>query len=217
MRHIIRFGTAFLLAGFIVLLLAGCSSRRITTAWKANTVFPTRYRQVLVVAILPDKDSLLRKKAESELVAGLRELGYQAVSSLDRFGANGLAGLGEQQTYLTLCDAGIDVVLTLAPVPESSLSKSGPYRHPHSYYYDRIWNYKSLATGPATGQEPYYWESILFDLSILEAALTLRTEPFAADKLNKPAVWPTSRIIRVMVKEKVLAKQPPKPAAPRPF
>lgn len=218
MRYFTRSGIVLLLTGFTMALLAGCSSRQIATAWKADTVFPARYRQVLVVAILPEKDSLLRKKAESELTAELRSLGYQAVSSLDRFGTNGLSGLGEQQTYFTLCEAGIDMVLTLAPVPEASLSRSEPYKHPHSYYYDRIWNYKNLAAGSDTaGQQLYYWESILFDLNTLEAALTLRTEPFAAEKLNRPAVWPVSRIIKAMVKEKVLVKQARQSPPLKPF
>lgn len=199
----------------LLLLLAalpGCIPRHMTAVWKADRVLPVRYNHILVVAIVPERDSLLRKRIESAMTAELQSIGYNAMSAFDLFGANGLSRPGEENTYLRLCDNGIDAVLTLALLPKTDQTyrlESKAMLQPHRYYYDRIWNYRDLPGKDAQNDHARFWESILFDLGTLEAILTVRTEPFAVDRMEKTSSGLANRITRTMLKEKILKKQRP--------
>lgn len=174
---------AIITACSLLTVLYGCTPRRITTTWKPDHVLPASYNRILVVGILPEKDSLLRKQIEKDLSNSLQQLGYQAIPANIMFGLKGLSDLGQENTYLKLCSNDIDAVLTVALVRETkeSLSPAGKiYEDPNSYYYTRIWSYKHLQAdeSPATIKTEYFWEAILFDLAALEAAATFKTRPF---------------------------------------
>jgi hypothetical protein len=94
----------------------------------------------LVVTILPEEVSILRKQIENEATINLRNLGYPAISAFDHFGAKGIAYMGEEATYNKLCNSGIDIVLTLAFIhktKEKSYGSEGSLLYPGSYYYNR--------------------------------------------------------------------------------
>src|SRR5882757_6020719 len=96
------------LACCILVILGGCSSQRIVTTWKTDRLTDVHYKKILVVAILPDKDSALRRKTENNFVLALQQLGYNAISALEEFGAKGLSNSGQENTYLKLYNNGID-------------------------------------------------------------------------------------------------------------
>lgn len=167
----------------------------------------------MVVAIMPEADSAARKAMETDMVYALRNLNYQAVSAVAVFGPQGLANSGEENTYLKLCDSGIDAVMTLALIhktKETWRQTGNVYARPNDYYYQRIWNYKKIAAGTIeTGEKPeYFWENILFDLLTLEAVCTIRTQPFTKANQVKTTGNLTEQVIKKLLKEKVLKKQP---------
>lgn len=202
-------------ACYLLTALCSCVSHQVTTTWKAEHISPPTSGRVVVVAILPDKDSLTRKKIEKEAAEMLESLNYQAVSAVSAFGPKGLSGLGEETTYSKLCSNGIDAVMIIALVHKTKQTyyQAGKtYRQPHSYYYDRIWNYKRSLLDTAGGKEEktqYFWESILFDLSTLEALHTARTKAFAKRDIENTSNDLAKQIIKNMVREKVLNKQEP--------
>lgn len=104
---------------FLLTTLSCCSSNRIITVWKTSSSYKTEFKQVLVVAILPEEDSLLRKQIENDATINLKNFGYPAISALEHFGAKGLANMGEEATYIKLCNSGIDFVLTIALNPKT--------------------------------------------------------------------------------------------------
>lgn len=192
--------------------LVQCAPRPVATSWKPGHVRPANYQRIMVVAILPQKDSLVRFKVEGDLTRKLKELGYQAVSASDEFGASGLANLGEEDTYLKLCNRGIDAVITAAMIrktSESYLHIGKPYLQANSYYYSRIWNYKKLQedTAVISPQTDFFWESILFDLASLEAAGTMRTHPFLKKDETKITRNLAGLIVWQMQKLKILSRQ----------
>src|SRR5688572_11019566 len=111
-----------ILTSCLFILLYSCSSQKITTVWKADPVFPNRYHRILVVAILPEQDTLLRARIEKETANSLNKMGYDAISAISAFGPKGLAEPGEEATYLKLCTIGTDAVMTLAVVPREKES-----------------------------------------------------------------------------------------------
>jgi hypothetical protein len=217
MNHFTLFTTRLLIAGCLLATLYSCSSRYMTTTWKADVIAPARYDQVMVVAIVPEEDSLLRKTIETDVVNGLAGLGYHAVSAQARFGPKGLSGLGEGNTYLKLCEAGIDAVMTVALIRKTNQTyrqKGEAYVHPNSFYYNRIWNYKNFSIDVPEEATQYFWESIFFDPGTLEAVITVRTEPFAKTRQEKINTELADGIIRKMLSEDILQR---KKAALRPF
>ena len=128
-----------------------------------------------MVGIIKDVNDLLRIKIEDDLVKNLNELGYSSVSALREFGEKGLSELGQEATYIKLCNNGIDAVMTFALIDELKQERYKSDKFPQStnyYYYNRIWNYQKIqadlsesASALGTG---FMWESILFDLSTLE-------------------------------------------------
>lgn len=192
---------------FLLATLSCCSSNRIITVWKADSRYKTEFNQVLVVAILPEQDSILRKQIENDATINLRNLGYPSISALEHFGAKGLADMGEEATYIKLCNSGIDFVLTIAFVyktKEKSYGSVGSMLYPGSYYYDRIRSYKNRLSDENNNPTECFYESVLFDLATLQAQSVYRTHQFDEKVKIKTSNELTTRLVKKMLKEKVL-------------
>ncbi|HEX2628634.1 MAG TPA: hypothetical protein VHM26_06480, partial [Chitinophagaceae bacterium] len=107
---------------FLASLLTGCISSKIVTAWKNDKPADFLYQKIMVAAIMKDDNDSLRITVERQVAATLNKLGYYAVSTADEYGRYGLETLGQEATYLSLCDNGVDAVLTIALVPDSIAS-----------------------------------------------------------------------------------------------
>jgi hypothetical protein len=206
-----------MIAGIIIGLIAvssGCAPHFVGTSWRADHVTPAAYSHILVVAIMQDKDSLLRKRVETEFSAGLQQIGYTGISSYGRFGRKGLSDLSEEDTYLKLCSNGIDAVITLALIRktnQSYLIAGKHYSQANTYFYNRIWNYRQLQADTANVNEntEFFWESIVFDLASLEAACTVKTKPFPQKDLLKITETLPALMIKQFLRENVIRRQEP--------
>jgi hypothetical protein len=190
--------------------------------WKTDTQQLTPYNKIMVVGIIKEEDDSLRSQVESQMVDQLTALGYYAVSSLKEFGRYGLSNIGEEGTYLKLCDNGIDAVLTLALIDQANKSynkKDLNTKYTYTYYYNRIWNYRKIQND--TSNSPvvhrYRWESILFDLGSLQPQCVMQVKtPLDISGQHTAAVL-SGYIISQMVNEKIIKKQKPLSVVPKPF
>ncbi len=213
--------TSLPLICYMIAIFCSCASHRVATTWKTQHITPVNYNRVLVVAILPDEDSTERDNIEKNFTNALEDLGYNAVSAVTEFGRKGLADLGEDETYNKLNNKGFDAVVTIALVnkrKETEHQPAGSYTSRNNFFYKRIFDYKKILTQPGNtgGDGPYFWESILFDLSRLEAATAVQTTSSSKPAQFKMGNDLAKHLIRRMVKEKTLKKQKPS-KAPRPF
>ena len=165
------------------ILLTGCSPRYINTVWKNDHAFPGKYNRIMVAAIVNNKDTSFRRDVEEHFKQTLESMGYFTVSSLAEFGPAGLKNLGQEDTYITLCNKGIDAILTVALMDKEKMNSTEPhmsYAQPVKYYYNRIWHYKQLQDQePVAGSDSllkYSWEMILFDLSTLQPHYIAQTK-----------------------------------------
>jgi hypothetical protein len=198
----------------IVFLLAGCRANRTVTAWEIQHVETMQYPRIMVVAILPDEDSVVRKNIETSFSTVLSNLGYKTVTALSEFGQTGLRNIGEDETYIKVRDKGIDAVVTIALVNktrETSILPASGHNYRNTFYFNRIFQYKDNLTQPGTSThgEQYYWECLLFDLSKLEAAIAVQTIPSSKPKQVKMGDDLARHLIRKMVREKTLKRQRP--------
>ena len=198
----------------IIFLLAGCRANRTVTAWETQHVEPIQYQRIMVVAILQDEDSVVRKNIETSFSTVLSNLGYRTVTALSEFGQTGLRNMGEDETYIKVRDKGIDAVVTIALVnktKETSTLPAAAHNYRNNFYFNRIFQYKINLTQPGTNPhgEQYYWECLLFDLSKLEAAIAVQTIPSAKPKQVKMGNDLARHLIRKMVRAKTLKRQRP--------
>jgi len=207
-----------ILTCWLGILLSGCFHQKATTTWKGDHIIMPVHKKIMVVGIIKDNNDSLRAQAERIFVKALNELGYNAVSALQEFGPKGLSNLGEADTYVRLCNNGIDAVLTFALLDKVKQTKYHPGKFPAStnhYYYTRIWNYQKMqANLPETESSHgnFLWESILFDLNTLEPLSVIQTRPFKPGR-EKDTDF-IYQIIGKMRKEKILVKQDIQPLKP---
>jgi len=129
----------------LLLLIAGCSSPKVTSRWRdPDFSGPIQFKKTVVLAIHPD--AAVRRVAEDEMVkqigAGRAVAGYDVVSDEERKDVTVLRSRIEAQGVdgaLTMKLAGSHTEMTDIPDPASD--------QPFNNYYDRA---GALATGPRT-------------------------------------------------------------------
>ena len=191
--------------------LYGCSGSQIITSWKAVD-HSDNYKKIMVVGIIKDTGNSLREQMESHLVNDLKSIGYNAVSALNEFGENGLKGLEQEQTYVQLCNKGIDAVITIALLDSKKEKYYVPARvkyYSNLYYYNRIWNYNTIQADLAATKDyeestQFLWESIFFDLETLSPVYTVQTKTFDPVSLDAMSHEYGRLIIKDMLKKKML-------------
>lgn len=198
----------------LILVTAGCSPSHILTAWQKHSQ-PSNYSKILSACIIKDKDDSIRISMERNMSIDLEKLGYKTSSLILEFGSKSFANLGQEETYLKLCNQGIDAVLLITLIDKSKerqFSSKKLYVFPDRYYYNRIWNYKNIqADFPAvkqTGGPGYFWEAILFNLSTLETECVIQSATFYS--LNETnALEFEKKCIQKLVREKILKNNLP--------
>lgn len=193
-------------------LLTSCSSPYILiTSNKYH--FPLAHSRIMTVGVIKDDNDSIRIRIEKNITADLNAIGYNAVSALEEFGPKGLANLDQQETYLKLCNKGIDAVIIVALIDktkERQFKTQRSYAYPDTYYFNRIWNYKNiqadLGDKDFTVKSDYFWEAILFNLSTLEAECTIQSSSFSLSESEVAGRF-EKQIVKKMIKEKILKKQ----------
>lgn len=175
----------------------------------------------MVAVILNEKNDSARAGFEQMVVYRLQKIGYHAVASSSEFGPGKLSRLNEEATYLSLCDNGIDAVLTFAEVDRSakpSIKKGIGKNYAHLFYYERIWNYRKIRDNATskTVSAPLEWECILFDLVSLQTQAVLRIGETDTSQESGVA-YLADKFIQKMISVKALGKMAKTSINPKPF
>ncbi len=189
----------------ILVLFAACSPGRIRESWTNENQSTVPYHKIMVAAVIREENDSLRNQVEREAVERLRELGYNAVSANSEFGPYGLEKLSQEATYLSLCDNGIDAVLTVALVDDSShvsLSRGASRKYTSRYYYDHLWSYRLLK--PISHQSKLQWEMILFDVVSLQPQFAVQAGPFNYHQAQSRAGQLAAKTLKKMVKKNIM-------------
>ena len=192
--------------------LTSCSSPYILITSK-KFHFPLNCSKIMTVGVFKDDNDSIRICVEKSITADLKAIGYDAVSGLEEFGSKGLTNLDQEETYLKLCNRGIDVVIIVSLIDktkEKQFRTRRSYTYSDAYYYHRIWNYKNIQSDlvgkNSTVKRDCFWEAILFNLSTLEAECTIQSASFSLPE-NKIAGQFEKQIVKKMIKENILRNQ----------
>jgi hypothetical protein len=203
----------YLLIVLGMIVASGCSTSRITSEWKSPDAYPGEYKKVLVLGLIRDADRNLQQNMENHLVGDLRDMGYQAVSSLQQYGPKAFDNMNEAEAIQNLSHNGFDAVLTIVMLDKTKESRyvaGNMYYSPYRYNYNRFWGYRvSLYSriyepGYYVTDTRYFWESNLYDMSNQKLVYSVQTESF--DPINSESLGHEygQLIVKNMVSQSVL-------------
>lgn len=207
---------------FLIPLLIACTPYKSST-WKDKSIHRRTINKVMVICI---NDSTIhpRKEIENDIVFALKEVGVDAVAALDEFGEGNLSNMEQEETYLQLCDHGIDAVLVItvldAKNKEELKKSSSDYTSLH--FYHRIWTYKLLAERAEINPndeipKKLLAETILFNLSTLSPIYWAQRKNFDASSIKPVMEKFMSSVIADVVKLKAINLQQIKLSPARAF
>lgn len=204
------------IAALPVLFSACSSGTRITSSWKSPDA-PTSaaaFKNVMVAAILSDKDRSLQQAMETQLVNDLTAKGISAASSYQTYGPAGFTN--ESQARRQLRKSGADAIMTIVLLDKTKEKNYVPGNvtyEPWGWgpYYGRFWGYyrynygRVYTPGYYTTNTSYFWESNLYDLKknnkLVYSVQTESFDPSSAASLSKDY---SRKIVENMMKEGVL-------------
>lgn len=182
----------------LFLLLAACSSTNVLNSWKDKEVVEqTTLKKVMVLAMVPEKERVLRQELESEMVEDLQKRGFTAVSALQEYGPKSFVGMNEKQVMQQLDRSKIDGVITISlqDTETSEHYKPGTVRYePYAVRYNRFYRtyqtfYERIYTPGYTEQQTnYFFETNLYHLNsnkLLYSAQSKSFDPSSASQIAK--------------------------------
>lgn len=197
-----------------LILFTGCSTSKITTSWKAPDLETREYKKIMVVGLINDNDRRIQEKMENHFVNDLKDLGYQAVSSLASFGPKVMDSLTEEQVLAKMKAVGADAVITIVLLDKEKEKKYIPGKvtyAPYSYY-SRFSNYRNsmrqriYEPGYYVTDTKYFWESNFYDLQTDKLLYSVQTASFDPDNAETLGHEYGLLIVKDMLKNKVLKK-----------
>lgn len=202
----------------LTLLIAGCSTSRVTTSWKADGVTPKKYNKILVLGLIGDPDRTIREQMEQHLAGDLKELGYNAVSAIAEYGPKAFENMTEAGAIKLLFTEEVSAVVTIVLLNKEKEKYYVPGRvrySSHAVYQDRFWRYYSTmhdriyAPGYYTTDTRYFWESNFYDLEDWTLLYSVQSQSFDPASTQSLAHEYGQMIVKDMVKNNVLQKQEP--------
>jgi hypothetical protein len=209
----------FLLCSATVIFLAGCSTTRITSSWKATDVsVSNNFKKILVVGLMNDKDRRIREHMESHLVGDLIDLGYDAASSVEEYGPKYFDKMTEEDILKKLHNSNIDAIITISLLDKSKEKSYIPATvsyQPFAMRYNRFFGYyqtyydRIYTPGYYTIDTKYFFESNLYDLKGTDKDLlyAAQSEAFDPSNVNDMAHSYGKMIVKDLRRKGVLQKK----------
>lgn len=199
----------------LILVVAGCTTSRITSSWKASDTVPKYYNKILVMGLIRDADRSIQENMENHIAGDFKELGYNAVSSFKEYGPKAFEGLDEEAAISKIKNNGVDAVLTIVLLDKEKERKyiAGTiYYSPYGYYYNRFWGYhgtmyrRIYEPGYYATDTKYFWESNFYDMSTQKLIYSVQTQSFDPASSESLGHEYGQMIVNDMVKSKIVNK-----------
>jgi hypothetical protein len=194
---------------FIVLILTGCSTSQITSSWKNAGVPPQKFDPVMVVGIMNDADSSLCRKMEQQFAGKLKELGYNAFSSIAVYGPKEYNNIQEEEVFKLIYNRDICAVITIELLQKQKEVYPAPlildndyYRHLRPYENQGIDRQDHYLV-----QTNYIWESNYYDMSGFLMLYSVKSKLYEPGSEKALAKEYAKMILDDMMKNGLLQKQ----------
>lgn len=207
--------TNVIYAVIFTLILAACTSTKITSSWK-STAAGKNFNKVMVVGLIKESDRTVRERMEQHMIGDLKELGYDAVSAYDVYGPKAFDNLDENAALEKLKNSNVDAVITIVLLNKEKETFYKPgviIRTPYANRYNRFWGYyttindRIYSPGYYETTTKYFWESNCYDLTSKELLYSVQTQSFDPASKESLAHDYGKMIVADMVKKSVLIKK----------
>jgi hypothetical protein len=171
----------------LLILSYGCTTSKITTTWKADNIIPPKFKKIMVLSLIREADRSIQQKMENHFVGDLKELGYNAVSSLQEYGPKAFDKMTEEEVISKLKSGGVDAVITIVLLDKIRERNYIPNRinnSPYGYYQNRFWGYQGTLynriyePGYYVIDTKYFWESNLYEMNTQKLIYSVQTQSF---------------------------------------
>ncbi len=200
----------------LLVLMAACTSTRITHSWSAKDAEPVKYKKVVVLALLSKTDELLRQRMEEHLSGDLKALGYNAICSCNEYNPKAFENMPEEQAIAKLKGLGVDAVVTIVLLDKKKETSYVPARmiyRPLNNRQGNFWPYyrgvseRIYVEGYYAEDTQYYWESNLYDLGKNKLVYSAQSQSFDPASIEKLGHIYGSLVVKNMLKHHVISKQ----------
>lgn len=207
----------YIILAAIVVLTGSCSTSRITSSWKMPGAQSKEYKKILVLGLIGEPDRSVRENMEQHIAGDLRDMGYNAVCACETYSPKTFEGKDEKEVIQLIGKDGFDAVVTVVLLNKEKERYYTPghvYYSPYSIYYRRFWGYYSTMyvrvyqPGYYSVSTKYFWETNLFDLADGSLVYSAQSQSFDPGSNPSMAHQYGIMIIKDMVKQKILEKQP---------
>jgi hypothetical protein len=204
----------------LLLIVSGCSSSKITTMWKTNDASSGQYNKILVLGVNHENDRTLQEKMENHFVGDLKDLGYNAISSLEAYGPKAFDNIDEETALEKLKNSGVDAVMTIVLLNKEKERRfvTDHAQYSNDNYYNTFWSYRTAIytriyePGYYVTSTKYFWESNFYEINSPKLIYSVQTQSFDPSNSESMAHEYGRMIVKNMVKQKVLAKHQYSPA-----
>jgi hypothetical protein len=206
-----------LLLTVVLILLAGCTTSKITSSWKSPDAKNQYYKRILVLGLINEPDRQVREKMEQNVMTQLRSLGYEAMCSCEEFGPKTFENMNEQEALDKLQNSGIDAVLTIVLLDKQKERYYVPGKvnyTPYVMYQNRFYGYyRTMYTrvydpGYFVENTKYFWESNFYSLDKKELIYSSQSQSFNPGDMQDLGEGYAKVIVRDIVSKNILSSQP---------
>lgn len=160
----------------LMLVFVACNSSKITSSWSAKNANNIRFKKILVLGLLSNKNRGVKDHMEQALVLNLNQYGQNAVAASTVYNPFEFKGLNEGEALAKLQDGGYDAVLTISLINKTSHRSYVPGGWGPGFmpYYGSFWGYYSFYSpwswgpgymGYSTRVNTYSFETNLYDVT----------------------------------------------------
>jgi hypothetical protein len=212
-------------AGFLFLSLLSCSTK-INSRWQNNTETPQKYKKVLVLAIMNNKEKDLKLNLEKHIVGDLKFIGYNGVSALEELGPKFSRDVNEKEVVEKIKQADIDAVLTIVLLDKKKERFYVPARvqySPYSIYnnqfegYYRMMQSRVMSDGYYEEQTKYFLECNFYRVDSRKLLYSAQTTSFESGSIEALAHQYGRTVILDMVKRNIFLKPDESPLFQKSF
>ena len=184
----------YALSLLLFMLLIGCNPIKITSSWKADFIENKKYKRILVLGLIHEKDRSIHEHMVFHLAYDLTEIGYIGIPATKKYGPKGFNQSTEQEVIAKIKDDEIDAILTIVLLGKEKERKYVPgrmYSTPFWHYYGNFWGYHSALYGRIyepgyyITESKFFWESNMYDMPSQKLIYSAQSQSFDISNSEK--------------------------------
>lgn len=205
-----------LLISAAMLILAGCSSSKVTSSWKEPENSRNRINKILVVGLFDSQDKVVRAEMEKQLADELKANGINAVTAYNLYGPKYFQDLSEKEVLKKINGNNIDAVITINLVDKNKERQfvPGPRYGGAGYRYNPFlggWVYKPYympyyKSGHFETNVNYNFETNLYSVADKKLIYSVETQSYDPSSISALANDYSKSVVKDIKKKNILTE-----------